>query len=231
MGNWGICKYCGNDVYWAEVDPPNGSGIRKLPFDDNNLDICHMDTCKRKVMREAINSSILPDRSANYQASRGIHAERYSSKPLKATERGKSKKERGCNVRKDEICPYCNHKFTIFFGLLLHIRAKHPEDFEKYLLKKDVKQKLLSKSGEKIKICHICGAPIKNLKKHIRKKHDNEIVDPSNDTKEFNCSSVTISFNSNEYELILKAYKKEKLDEKTLIKKAVMEYINSLNIG
>ena len=44
---WSTCKYCGQRIYVAYVLPPNEHSRRWLPFDDEFLNECHLNHCKR----------------------------------------------------------------------------------------------------------------------------------------------------------------------------------------
>ncbi len=45
MGFWTSCKKCGSSIFMSQVRPPGETVIRWLPFEDDALDVCHLDYC------------------------------------------------------------------------------------------------------------------------------------------------------------------------------------------
>jgi len=45
MGYWTKCKGCCSQIYMAIVTPRGETLSRPLPFDDENLAVCHLDHC------------------------------------------------------------------------------------------------------------------------------------------------------------------------------------------
>jgi len=39
------CKGCNTDIYWAEVRPPGSTQAKWLPFEDEDLQVCHLERC------------------------------------------------------------------------------------------------------------------------------------------------------------------------------------------
>lgn len=45
MGYWAECKRCAASIYMVQATPPGEYRSRWLPFDDESLELCHLDYC------------------------------------------------------------------------------------------------------------------------------------------------------------------------------------------
>lgn len=143
MGYWTKCKICGAGIYMAKVMPPNGYEQRWLPFEDEELDECHIDKCD------------------------GWSSLGRSEQTLIEKKQLRKKKEKFCKVVIS--CLSCDRRFRSQVGLAMHISAKHPELWMSHVEALGVSPYRFLRTTRGLKRCEHCGALVKNLEVHNKK--------------------------------------------------------------
>jgi len=156
---WRRCQFCGEEVYWAYVLPPNEYSRRWVAFEDEDLSECHFDLCPGRPSR----------RLTEWKSNQNAHKDQALRVrvPQKQTKKSNAPTPMKKEGQEDDIsCPSCNRRFPNKLGLVHHISVKHPE-----LWKERINSLLTSpfefmKTNPNLKRCEKCGMLVRDLVSH-----------------------------------------------------------------